>query len=265
MRLNSTVMWTFGNFWLIADFIFLSGVISLKQKCNGNGRTRTGERCATRCAMFDQFYLTHSNTHARTQAHFHCACVHKHYVFCILVNTTDSSAPCEGEKRWLDIWTLLHRSIELLCDCGQPTAEDITSANMNDKDRFSAFLSLRRQVRRLLFPVPWKMLILQECCGCLLKLSSEAQKKKNLRKHKTNFYFWWLLSLRQFLGVSVCVRLGVQQTSLSDSTAGRPGLHSFLYLWMLSEFHFLFLFFFSRNSVGSCEFFFLLTSWVYHH
>lgn len=126
-----------------------------------------------------------------------------------------------------------------------------------------AFLSLRRQVRRLLFPVPWKMLILQECGGCLLKLSSEAQKKKtNLCKHETNFFLMIVViaPVSRCLSVSLCVRcriLGVQQTSLSDSTAGRGGLHSFLYLWTLSEFHFLFLFyFFSEIQWDHVRFFF---------
>lgn len=126
-----------------------------------------------------------------------------------------------------------------------------------------AFLSLRRHVRRLLFPVPWKMLILQECGGCLLKLSSEAQKKKtNLCRHETNFFLMIVViaPVSRCLSVSLCVRcriLGVQQTSLSDSTAGRWGLHSFFYLWMLSEFHFLFLFYFFQQSSGimSCEIF----------
>lgn len=48
--------------------------------------------------MYDPLYLTHINTHARRYVYVvPVTCV------CILVDTTDSSAQSEGEKRWLDI------------------------------------------------------------------------------------------------------------------------------------------------------------------
>lgn len=81
--------------------------------------------------MYDPLYLTntkHAHTHTGTftlQRAVPVMCV------CILVNTTDS-AKVRGRKGG---WAFEHYSTDpgLLCDCGQLTAEDVKSPNMNDK------------------------------------------------------------------------------------------------------------------------------------
>lgn len=89
----------------------------------GMAKSRTGERCATRRAMYDRRYLTHKHTHAGTFTCVACAC--------ILVDTTDSSAQSEeGEKRW--IFEHYSTDTRLLCDCGQLMAEDINESESDE-------------------------------------------------------------------------------------------------------------------------------------
>lgn len=176
MRLNSTVMWTFGNFGLIAGFIFLSLVWVLKD-VNGNGQIRTGGRCATRCAMYNQSIVSHTHTHTRRRSGFvPVMCV------CIVVNTTDSSAPHEWEKRWLDIWALLHRSRAaawLRPTDGRGRNERV---NMKRQRSFWGFVSSARQVR--LFTECHDVKSSKNACR---RKPSKIKKKVNVNKHKTKF------------------------------------------------------------------------------